>query len=78
MWIGVGLLVTLVYVAFMFDVPRFAIGMLQFGRQARKGDLQVGDPMPEVDVHELPSGEARSLKSLITNRPLVLVFGSFT
>ena len=58
--------------------PGNLIGWWRYGRQARQGTLQVGDPAPEVPLIELDGVTSRSLSEWIGARPLVLVFGSFT
>ena len=58
--------------------PRFVIGLATYGRQARAGDLEVGDPAPVVSLVGLDGTTGRSLDEWIGPRPLVLVFGSFT
>ena len=74
---GVLMLVT-VAVAFWLDVPRFVIGLMTYGRQAREGTLGVGDPAPVVSVYELDGVSSRELGEQTFERPLVLIFGSFT
>jgi hypothetical protein len=45
----------------------------------RKPDrLRVGDPLPSLELVRLEDGESVPLGSLAAERPLVLVFGSFT
>ena len=39
--------------------------------------LQVGDPLPDLELHDL-DGRSVGLRSLVNGKPLVLVFGSFT
>jgi hypothetical protein len=56
--------------------PRNIIGIL-FYHQRREGHLEVGDPAPDVVLATLEGGEAR-LAQWIGERPLVVVFGSFT
>ncbi len=58
--------------------PRFIIGILTYGRQAREGTLKVGDPAPAVSLVDLDGSTPRELGEWIGPRPLVLVFGSFT
>ena len=47
-------------------------------RQAREGNLQVGDPAPRVALVGLDGTSTKNLAEWIGPRPLVLVFGSFT
>ena len=58
--------------------PRNLIGALTYGRQAREGDLRVGDPAPQVSLVGLDGTTTKNLAEWIGPRPLVLVFGSFT
>jgi len=58
--------------------PRNLIGFVTYGRQAREGDLNVGDPAPVVSLIDLDGTTSRELSEWIGARPLVLVFGSFT
>ncbi len=56
--------------------PRNIIGMLLYD-QRREGLLQVGDLAPDVVLENL-AGEAVHLADSMGERPLVLIFGSFT
>lgn len=40
--------------------------------------LQVGDPLPSLELVRLEDGRAVRLDALADDRPLVLVFGSYT
>ena len=71
-------LAVIVGVAFWLDIPRFVIGILTYGQQVREGTLAVGDPAPAVSVYEIDSDTPRPLSEWAGERPLVLVFGSFT
>ena len=42
------------------------------------GDLKVGDEMIDVELIDFVSRETRSLSSLETNKPLVILSGSMT
>jgi len=64
--------------AFFYIGPRNVIGVLTYGRQARDGDLRVGDAAPPVSLVALDGESQRELSEWIGMRPLVLVFGSFT
>ena len=77
--IATGLLIVVLVCAGVMWVggPRFVIGILTYGQQAREGDLVVGDPAPTVSLISL-DGSTRDLSDWIGARPLVLVFGSFT
>ena len=63
---------------FFYIGPRFVIGILTYGRQARDGDLQVGDAAPAVTLVALDGASQLPLTNWIGMRPLVVVFGSFT
>ena len=56
--------------------PRNVIGMLVYD-QRREGSLKPGDAAPDVELALLDGGTLR-LSELIGQRPLVLIFGSFT
>jgi len=47
-------------------------------RFRRPDRLRVGDALPDLTLLRHDDGSAVRLESLVTNRPLVLVFGSFT
>jgi hypothetical protein len=57
--------------------PRNIVGML-FYDQRREGRLVVGDPAPDVVLTAIDGGPEMRLASLMRDKPLVLVFGSFT
>jgi len=56
--------------------PRNIVGMLLYD-QRREGLLQVGDLAPDVVLENL-AGEEVHLADSMGERPLVLIFGSFT
>jgi len=58
--------------------PRNVIGILTYGQQAREGDLMVGDAAPEVMLVDLDGSSRLPLADWVDDKPLVLVFGSFT
>lgn len=64
--------------AFFYIGPRNVIGVLTYGRQARDGNLGVGDMAPTVTLVALDGTSRRSLEEWVGVQPLVLVFGSFT
>ena len=76
-WGGVLIAVLLVVIVIRVS-PRFIIGILTYGRQAREGTLQVGDPAPVVSLVDVDGSTSHELSEWIGPRPLVLVFGSFT
>ena len=47
-------------------------------RFRRPDRLRVGDELPDLALLQLDNGTSVELRSLVTRRPLVLVFGSFT
>ena len=57
--------------------PRNLIGMLRYD-QRKEGTLKVGDRAPDVSVLSLDGKTPMRLQDSIGDRPLVLVFGSFT
>ena len=64
--------------AFVISVgPRNVIGMLRYDTR-RQGKLKVGDPAPDVQLVSLDGRSQVPLLGGRRDRPLVLVFGSFT
>ena len=57
--------------------PRNVIGMLRYD-QRKEGALKVGDRAPDVSLLALDGKTPVRLQDSIGDRPLVLVFGSFT
>jgi hypothetical protein len=47
-------------------------------RFRREDKLHVGDAIPTLELLRLESGSSVALETLVGERPLVLVFGSFT
>lgn len=76
--IGVLLLLAIVAGFFVWRIgPRNLIGMLLYD-QRREGPLRVGDVAPDVPLVSL-EGEIGSLWSRVSpEKPVVLIFGSFT
>jgi hypothetical protein len=65
----------------MAKVPMPAYFVLPFETlwmRARKGQLNVGDAAPGLTVKKLEDHTATDLASLWADRPVVLVFGSYT
>jgi hypothetical protein len=56
--------------------PRDFFGMLRYD-QREEGDLAVGHSAPDVAVHALDGSEVR-LHERLGDRPVVLIFGSYT
>ena len=48
------------------------------GRYMRSGGVEVGESVPALGLSRLETGEPVRLDALGADRPLVLVFGSFT
>ncbi len=46
--------------------------------RARSGQLRVGDTAPDLEVKKLEDHSPTDLATLWTDRPVVLVFGSYT
>lgn len=67
-----------IVIAVIWIGPRFIIGLLTYGQQAREGTLQVGDPAPVVSLVDLDGSTTHELSEWIGPRPVVLIFGSFT
>ena len=44
----------------------------------REDRLAVGDPVPDLELARLEDGSGARLTDYVDDRPLVLVFGSFT
>lgn len=57
--------------------PRNVIGMLRYD-QREEGRLEVGDAAPDVELVALTEGRREKLSAYIGEKPLVLIFGSFT
>lgn len=72
------LVVAVAVVVWWMGGPRFVIGLMTYGQQVREGSLAVGDDAPNVTVASLDGTGDRELGEWIGERPLVLVFGSFT
>ena len=57
--------------------PRNVIGMLRYD-QRQEGKLKVGDRAPDVELLALDGSTPVRLKDKLGEKPVVLVFGSFT
>ena len=75
---AVALLILVAACAIFYIGPRNVIGVLTYGRQARDGNLQVGDVAPSVTLVTLDGANRHPLEEWVGVQPLVLVFGSFT
>ena len=76
--LGVGLLAlaAVAFAVWRFG-PRNVIGMLRYD-QRQEGRLKVGDRAPDVALLALDGKTPVHLSEAIGEKPLVLVFGSFT
>ena len=76
--IGIGALVLLVAAAGVAMIgPRNVIGMIRYDKR-QKGRLKVGDRAPDVTLVALDGASQVKVSDRIGQRPLVLVFGSYT
>lgn len=77
--IGIGALAVLAVAGFTYMIggPRNLIGMLRYD-QREEGKLKVGDLAPDVLLVALDGKTPVRLADSIGDKPLVLVFGSFT
>ncbi|HSI98115.1 MAG TPA: hypothetical protein VK926_07105 [Gaiellaceae bacterium] len=66
------------YVEGLDDAGKRATVVSTILRYQRVDRLQVGDPLPPLELHRLEDGDAVQLDELTETQPLVLVFGSFT
>ena len=57
--------------------PRNIIGIIRYD-QREEGALRVGDRAPDISLIALDGTTRESLHSWIGQRPVVLIFGSFT
>lgn len=74
---AIGLVFVAVIGFVIYIGPRNIIGMIKYD-QRREGTLQVGDQAPDVPVVAL-SGEQNMLwRAVGSEKPTVLIFGSFT
>lgn len=57
--------------------PRNVIGILRYD-QREEGHLKVGDEAPDVQLRTLAEAKSENLKTFVGQKPLILIFGSFT
>jgi hypothetical protein len=60
------------------DVAFFILPFKQFWMIAREGRLKVGDIAPDFSLHTVDKKSRIRLSSLRRQKPVVLVFGSYT
>ena len=78
MLLGAGLLVAAAAALAAWKIgPRNIIGMLRYD-QRQEGKLKVGDRAPDVALIALDGKTPVRVRDSIGDKPLVLVFGSFT
>ncbi|MGA7316500.1 MAG: hypothetical protein WBX22_21305 [Silvibacterium sp.] len=56
----------------------FVIPFETLWSRARKGSLNIGDKAPDIMVKTLDAKEPMQLASVWADKPVVLVFGSYT
>ena len=69
------------FTAIMARVPGIAFAVLPFvplWNSARGGDLRVGDPAPDFTLEKTDKSAMVQLSSFRGQKPVVLVFGSYT
>ena len=67
--------------ALMAHVPPFMMGVLPFRplwMSARAGALQPGDIAPDFELPKLHGDEVIKLSRIAREKPVVLIFGSYT
>jgi len=68
--------------AIMMHVPETVAFMIlpfrPFWMVARAGNLNVGDPAPDFELPALDHSHTVSLSAEYRNKPVVLIFGSYT
>ncbi len=57
--------------------PRSIIGMIRYDRK-QEGNLKVGDRAPDVVLLALDKETPVRLAASVGDKPLILIFGSFT
>jgi hypothetical protein len=82
-WIAAGFAGLLVLVfsglSWMAGSPRDAYGMVRYAfPHMHRGKLKVGDEAPDARVLALDGMQTFGIRERLKQRPLVLVFGSFT
>lgn len=76
--LGFALLVLVLAGAVVWNIgPRNLIGMARYD-QRREGNLKVGDAAPDVTLVALDGKTPVALRDHVGEKPLVLIFGSYT
>jgi hypothetical protein len=83
MWIGIclGIFLVVVFIglSYMAGGPKDAVYMVRYALPyMHRGNLKVGDAAPDVRLLELDGINHFHLRNRIGERPLVLIFGSYT
>jgi len=74
----VGVVVLLAGIAMALTIgPRNLVGMLRYD-QRQEGRLHVGDSAPDAELFSTDGKRKEKLAAYIGDKPLVLIFGSFT
>ena len=82
-WMALGFAVLVLgasgVLTYLAGSPRDAYGMVRYALpQMRSGELKVGDSAPDVELLALDGQSRIRLHDRLGDRPLVLVFGSYT
>jgi hypothetical protein len=76
--LGLAIVVVLGIAAIFYVIgPRNVFGMLRYD-QRREGDLKVGSQAPDVALVSLDGRTPVQISNAIGEKPLVIVFGSYT
>ena len=74
----VGAVVVLLGLVAVFKIgPQNLIGMLRYD-QRQEGRLRVGDVAPDVELLSVDGARKEKLLAQVGDKPLVIIFGSFT
>jgi hypothetical protein len=77
--VGVLLLAVFVGLSIMAGSPKDAFGMVRYALpHMHRGTLKVGDDAPDARLVALDGSSHFHIRERTVNRPLVLVFGSYT
>lgn len=75
--IAAGIVALLLVAGVVVIGPRNVVGILRYDIR-REGDFRVGDRAPDVEVLDLEGAHVHLRDRLGGDRPVVIVFGSFT